>query len=381
MGSRLRITAVFLALLAAYFLFVYRNYFGLGAISQGDLSPLYPRAGYYFDAFFSSWNSNNLGFSGSATEAGFFNALLLLITGDNSILAQKIVFLSDMPVACIAMFVFLSYHGASGFGRSIISFAYGVNPLSIGLFFGGGGGLLTYYSLFPLILLFLLNFLEKGTAAKRSMVAFAIVLAFSASFDVQSPLFLLPFVVILFVSNAALERNLRSLAKTSLMLLGSFGLFLILILPTAATYFSSFFSYYFGSKSGSVSYYSVAPIAHNVLIDRITTDFSFQTFDFLSVAMYLTGIVAAFALFVRNRHRLRYILSLLLLLSVGIIFWQFGLTGQSLWLYETFPPLFALNTLKLKMIFTQAYVLIVAFLVDEARERRLIGLTGRAAPK
>jgi hypothetical protein len=78
---------------------------------------------------------------------------------------------------------------------------------------------------------------------------------------------------------------------------------------------------------------------------------------------------------------LRYILSLLLLLSVGIIFWQFGLTGQSLWLYETFPPLFALNTLKLKMIFTQAYVLIVAFLVDEARERRLIGLTGRAAPK
>ncbi len=368
-------------MLATFFLFAYRNYFSLGALSQGDLAPLYPGARYYFDAFFSTWNSNNLGFSGSATEGGFFNGLLLLILGDNSIVAQKIVFLLTMPLASISMFVFLSYNGLSRFGRSIVSFVYGVNPLTIGLFFGGGVGLLTYYSLFPLLLFLMLNFLEKRSGATRSIVAFAIILAFAASYDVQAPLFVLPFVTVFFIGRVALERNFRFMARTSLMLLGSFGLFLILILPTTATYFASLFSYYLGSTSGSISYYSAAQIPHATLIARIVADFSYQTYDFLNAIMYLTGIVTLFALFVRDPRRLRFILGLLLLLSVGVLFWQFGITGQSLWLYEIFSPLFAVNTLKLKMIFTQAYVLIVAFLIDEARERRFIELTTKVAPK
>lgn len=381
LGGRLREPAVFVALLAAFFLFAYRNYFSLGALNQGDLLPLFPRAEYYFDQFFSSWNNYNLGFSGSATEAGFFHALLLSILGNNSILAQKIVFLLTMPLASIAMFVFLSYHVASSFGRSIVSFVYGVNPLSIGLFFGGGVGLLTYYALFPFLLLFLLNFLEKRRGATRSIVAFAIVLAFSASFNVQAPLFFLPFVLVLFIGNRALERDLQSMARTTLMLVASFGLFLVLTLPTSATYFASLFAYFFGSTPGSISYYSPTPIPHDTLIDRISADFSFHTFDFLNAIMYLTGIVASFTLFVRNPRRLRFILSLLLLLSLGVLFWQFGIKGQSLWLYEIFPPLFALNTLKLKMIFIQAYVLIVAFLVDEARERKFFELPVKAVPE
>ncbi len=376
MSNGLRKFAVFTALLAAFFVFVYRGYFFLGALNQGDLTPLSPRARYSFDAFFSSWNSDFLGFPGPV-EAGFFNGLLLLVLRNNTVLAQKIIFLSAIPLASIAMFIFLRHNPSSGVGTGIVSFIYGVNPLSIALFMGGGAGLLIYYSLFPFLLLFLSNFLEERRSAALSVVAFATALGFSASFNVQAPLFVLPFVVVLFIRNAAIKTNFRSRLRISLMLLASFALFSVLTLPTTTTLLASLFTFYSVSAPGTISNYYVAPISHGTLIDRVRADFAYGTFDFLNVIMYLTGIVAFFTLFVRNTRRLGLILSFLLLLSVGILFWQLGIMGSSLWMYEIFPPLFALNTIKLKMMFTQAFVLVVGLLVDEAQERHLFGLTGK----
>jgi hypothetical protein len=250
-----------------------------------------------------------------------------------------------------------------------ISFVYGVNPVTIGLFYGGGVGLLTYFSVFPILLLFLVNFLEGHRDPSISVVGFAVVLAFAAAFDVQASLFVLPFAIAFLISALATVRNHRKALLKGASLLASFLIFSILTLPTTSSYFSSLFGYFFGSSRGTIVNYSAAPISQDTLVSRIHDDFAFQTYDFLSGAIYLTSILAMISLFVVSRRRLRYIVTFLGLLISGIVFWQLGINGSDLWLYDTMPLLFALSTLKLKMLFVQAFVLLGAFVVEEVRNR------------
>jgi hypothetical protein len=370
MASR-REFIIFSIILATFFVFAYRGYFGLGILNQGDLLPLYPDWGDYLNAFTSSWSNSNLGFAGaSATEAGFFNALILFAFGNNSLLAQKVIFLGTMPLACLSMFIFLSYHLTLGYEKSVISFIYGVNPVTIGLFFGGGAGLLTYFSVFPLLLLCLFNFLERRKDPSISVVAFGMILAFASAIDVQAPLFVFPFAIAFLISGLVTVRNHRQSLKMGASLLASFFIFSILTLPTTSNYFSSLFGYFYGSSQGTIVNYSAAPISHDILVSRIHDDFTSQTYDFLTGAIFLTSIMTAISLFISNARRLRYALTLSILLVIGIIFWEFGINGLDLWLYNSVPLLFALNTLKLKMLFVQGFVLLGAFLLEEARYRR-----------
>jgi hypothetical protein len=369
---------VFTVVLAIFFTFAYREYFGLGILNQGDLLPLFPKGGFYLNAFISSWGNSNLGFAGSATEAGFFNALLLFVFGDNSWLAQKIVFLATMPIACLSMFMFLDHHLTLGPEKSLISFIYGVNPVTIGLFFGGGIGLLTYYSIFPLLLLLLFNFLEGHKNSSISVVAFGMILAFGAAFDVQAPLFVLPFVIAFLISALITVRNHMKSLRIGASLLASFFIFSILTLPTTFNYFSSLVGYFNGSSRGAITNYAATSISHDILVSRIRDDFAFQTFDFLTGAIYLTSLMAIIALIVSNKRRLRYVLTLLVLLVAGIGFWQLGLNGSDLWLYNAIPLLFALSTLKLKMLFVQGFILLGAFLLEQARSRDILLASTRA---
>lgn len=376
MNGKLKDFAIFAAILTVFFSFVYRNYFGLGGLINGDLGPFYYRSGDSIDAFFSSWINNNLGYFGSSIESGFFNGLLLLIVGNDSILAQKIYFLSLMPLASITMFIFLTYYIGSRFGRFLMSFVYGVNPLTIGLFFGGSP-MLVPYALLPLMLMFLLNFFEKKRGQVRNILVFTLILAFSSSYNVQTPVFVLPFIIVILLVNLAMKKSLKPVIKTISMLLVSSGLFLLLTIPSTSIYAASVFDYYFGSVPGSINYYGVAPKQAENLIEGVRNDFTYHTFDFLNLCIFLTAIPAFFTLFVKNKFRLKYILSLLLLLSAVVLFWTLGLKDSTLWLYEEIPLLFAINTIKLKMIMTQAYILIIAFLIDEAQEKGIIGLTYR----
>jgi hypothetical protein len=371
--------AIFSTVLAAFFLFAYRGYFGLGILNQGDLLPLFPNGDFYLNAFIFSWSNSNLGFAGSATEAGFFNALLLFVFGDNSLLAQKVVFLATMPLACLSMFIFLGYHLTLGSEKSLVSFVYGVNPVTIGLFFGGGVGLLTYYSIFPFLLLFLFNFLEGHTDSSISIVAFGMILAFGSAFDVQAPLFVLPFVIAFLIGGLITARNHTKSLKMGASLFASFFIFSILTLPSTSHYFGTLFQYFNGSSRGAITNYSATSISHDVLVSRIRDDFTFQTFDFLTGAIYLTTLMATIAFVVGNKRRLRYVLTLLGLLVTGIAFWQLGINGSDLWLYDAIPLLFALSTLKLKILFVQGFILLGAFLLEEARDRDL--LFGSTTPR
>jgi hypothetical protein len=152
----------------------------------------------------------------------------------------------------------------------------------------------------------------------------------------------------------------------------SLFIFSLLTLPTTANYFSSLFGYFNGSSQGAIVNYSATPISHDILVSRIYDDFASQTYDFLNGAIYLTSLMAVIALLVSNKRRLPYVLTLLMLLVAGIGFWQLGINGWDVWLYNTIPLLFALSTLKLKMLFVQGFVLLGAFLLEEARDRNLV---------
>lgn len=89
MNQRLKDFLIFSFVIAGFFLFVYRNLLGLGALIYGDLSPFYPKATIFIDAYRSSWVNDNLGYPGSSIESAVFNAILQLILGDNPVLAQK----------------------------------------------------------------------------------------------------------------------------------------------------------------------------------------------------------------------------------------------------------------------------------------------------
>lgn len=368
---RMREFAIFSMIIVAFFSFAYRGYFDLGVLNQGDLLPLYPNGGDYLNAFISSWSNSNLGFAGaSATEAGFFNALILFAFGGNSLLAQKVIFLGTMPFACLSMFTFLSSRLKLGYEKSLISFIYGVNPVTIGLFFGGGVGLLTYFSVFPLLLLCLFNFLEGHKDSSIYVVVFGMILAFASAIDVQAPLFISPFAIAFLISGLAAVRNRRQGLKMVASVMASFSIFSILTLPTTSSYFSSLLTYFYGSNQGTIANYSATPISHDILVTRIHDDFAFQTYDFLYGAIFLTSVMTALSFLVSNARRLRYALTLSMLLVIGIIFWNLGIHSLDLWLYDSVPLLFALSILKLKILFVQGFVLLGAFLLEEARQRR-----------
>jgi len=366
MNQRLKDFLLFSFIITLFFTFVYGNLLGLGSLIYGDLAPFYPKTMEWLDTFLSSWSNDNLGYPGSSIESSVFNALLAFALGDNSVLAQKVFFLSVAPISCLAMFVFLNHYVTSRFARFFGGFVYGVNPVTIALFWGGspGGGLLVQYALFPLQLYFLLGLLNEQGNRKVNVLALSLLLALASAYNVQAPIWFLPFLIAFFLAHTIIRRSLKYLAKTTLSLFFVGVLFVLLTFTTEVIYVAGLISFFFGAEKGVVWFYTAQPIPRETLIERIAVDYQYHTFDHLNFFIFLTGLSAFLTLLIRRKSK--YLLSSLLVASMIVGFWQLGLMGKIWWLYDAIPFLYALNTIKMKMMLAQTFGMIVAFLLDGA---------------
>ncbi len=364
---------IFSGILLLFYFFVYKNLLSLGMMIFGDLAPFYLKPEEGVTAYVSSWSDTYFGYSSSNPPGTYvFHGILQFLLGGNYTWAQRVFHYSIAPISSLAMFIFLSHYTDSRFTRFVCGFIYSVNPLAISLFLTGGpgGGMLIEYALFPLQLLFLFGILNERGNQKINILSLALFLAAAAAYNLQAILWFAPFLATFVVTHLITQRDLRYMLKTVLSLFAS-GLLLVLLLLPEQNLVVSLINFFFNPESGFL-YNSSIPMSRELLIERVVSDYQTQTFDTLNIFIWLTILSTFFTIFVRRRRK--YMVSSLLLIVLLLLFWQQSKAGTIFWLYEIVPPLYALNTLKLKMMLTMAFAILVALLIDEASARGFLDL-------
>jgi hypothetical protein len=209
--------------------YAYRGFFDSGMFSYGDNPPFPVSAPQAFSAFFSSWHPLDLGVVLPYSLTTFLQGLSIIFAGGDSALAQRVFSLLPLPLAFGTMYWFLGRLVNSSPARWLASFAYSINPVTIGAMLGGAIGMIYVHALAPLLVGSLVR-MFAGKREIRTPLVFALCLALGASFGAYIVLYTLPFV--LYLSFHVLRRH----GTTHLLGLGllgalSIGLSLLLTLP------------------------------------------------------------------------------------------------------------------------------------------------------
>ncbi|MBS7658904.1 MAG: hypothetical protein QW487_07565 [Candidatus Bathyarchaeia archaeon] len=148
---------IFLTILSLIFTFLYRN---LSVRSMWAYSDL-PAFNYVNTVhnFLSSWNSQFLGYRYEGSSVILIVLIQFLVKND--IVAQKVYFLSILPLSAITMYIFTRNCFNSFLAKIFSSLLYAINPVTIGEFHNGSLWMMTY-ALFPLMLHFLFKIYEDN---------------------------------------------------------------------------------------------------------------------------------------------------------------------------------------------------------------------------
>lgn len=368
------------------FLFAYREFLGTGMLSYGDSPPFPETANQAFDAFKSAWQPLSRGVILPPTLITFMEGITLLVIGGSSVLAQKIFYLATLPLAFFAMYFFLSKLVTSINARLIASFAYSVNPVTIGTFIGGAHMAL-YGLLFPPIISAFLIDIGNGRNLLRKTIILTLLVALSISFNFIITLFCaLPFAIYVII-NPLFNRNTRGFITTIVLLFTSLILSLLLTLPY------SFFAYFIATQFlpghlpteavldiliSNIRYCYSSSNMINIMKFGSTTLNSLQYLG--SAPWTLLGLVypilAYASLLFRNNKRNSMIKVMLTLYSfVPITLIWLAYLGPGLQIYLRFPMLFAFsNPSGLTMVLAFTYAPLMALTMDklEVFSRRLI---------
>ena len=224
---------LFMLLFIGLFIFAYRKVFSVGLIAMGDF-PAFSSQGstVYLNSFLSSWRFQGLGDGYGGTRHHLFFAFLSFICGDNAILAQKVFYLSLLPLAGLMMYLFSGYLTKKWLARFTAAFIYAVNPVTIGQFSGGGPGILFVYVVLPALFLFLYKIFEGKGWQIRDMFIFAFLLALTSNFNQQAPLIITPVILVFFLVDVLINKNLRYVSKKLILFfIISFTFWFLLMLP------------------------------------------------------------------------------------------------------------------------------------------------------
>jgi len=203
------------SIICLIFVFLYRN---LSIESMWSFSDLlaFNRA-TFIDTFLSSWTFQFLGYHHEKPLQTFQFLLQLLI--ENDVIAQKIFFLSFLPIAFMAMYIFVRNCLKSFWSRLFSSFLFSLNPLTVGEFVNGSTWMISY-AIFPLILYFLLRIFDARATRDAILYGLCISILISLSegplwalLCIFSPIFFTIFSKLL----GAPEISLKRLFKVSIL--------------------------------------------------------------------------------------------------------------------------------------------------------------------
>jgi hypothetical protein len=246
----------------ALFALAFRDFFTSSMLAYGDLAPFPQSSGQALQAYFSAWQPISRGSSLPYSLVLLEEGLLVGLTGGNSLLAQKIYYLIPIPLSFLSMHYFLNRMTTSKASRWIASFAYAVNPVTIGIFIGGAMGMLYVHAIAPPLIARFLNIVRGRNLMKNSLL-FVFLLVLGASFGSYIVLYLLPFLVFSF-GNLLYHRHVRFVAERTGVLVFCLTLFSLLILPTALYQFPIYSRFLPGGVAGTPTSGSNAFLANTV---------------------------------------------------------------------------------------------------------------------
>lgn len=140
----------------ATFSIVYRNLEFGNMWSFSDLLPFDTQRD--IDSFFGTWDHNLLGYPYMTSGIYVLQFLLELIIR-NDIISQKIYYMSLFPLSFVTMYFLTEKFIFHNMGRYMACFLYALNPITIGEFFNGSTWM-NLYALAPIIILFVVKFLD-----------------------------------------------------------------------------------------------------------------------------------------------------------------------------------------------------------------------------
>ncbi|MDI6892100.1 MAG: hypothetical protein QMD08_03780 [Actinomycetota bacterium] len=369
---------LFLFLFMALFIFAYRNLLSVGMMAFGDLAS-FPNqmSKIYFESFFSSWQPRGLGNNDQQLPGLFFLALLASILRDNALLVQKIFYFSLLPLAGIAMYIFLRRFLNSYFAKFLASFIYTINPVTIGQFSGGGPGILCSYAVLPLLLLFLFNILEREEGRLHNLLLFTLFFALASSFNIQFPLMIVPLIAVPLFINILAKKNLKYGLKTVLLFVVSYVICFLLMSPGVLPFLKGSADVILPVEillADVKSTYSLLNIPNLLRLSGNVGAFDWWLGYGDSPAWNIFGfILPALAflplLFKFGKQRSRYVIIFSVLASSIILFCWLTHHRLTLGLFREFPFLFVFrNPVKLMIFLPLAYSPLIGITIDRLQE-------------
>ncbi|HWQ96114.1 MAG TPA: hypothetical protein VN368_01955, partial [Candidatus Methylomirabilis sp.] len=361
----------FVILIIGIFGYSYRELFHWEMIATADLVPWFPTASEAYQSFYSTWSSRYFGGTSPLAPSEFIvQASLIALTG-NAAMAQRIFYLSLLPLSAITMYLFLKYYTKYNAARIIISIAYALNGITIAWFLAGGYPYLVTHITFPLLMLYLIKSLEEKEKRAFNILVFTGILGFISSFYMYMYMLVWfgPFLIIFFIFEILSRRDSRYTFKTILLFLCSFGILALLLSPIIVNQLIMLSNYFteptktFGLHVGYPSGYLSQSIK-----DNFSSEYTVIMFNNFSPFLW---IFTFFSMFIKDKRR--HYLGALLIATLIFLFSRMIMLGQIYDWFDNFPILFTLRSpSRLAFMIAWAFFLMMAILVDTWEKWALI---------
>ena len=179
----LALLAVFVAIVAALYLYLFRNILDVGLLQAVDLG-VPPANVQQFEAYLLDAYNFQTQVPNGAAPGILLQGLIGLVTGSPA-LAQKIYYYPSMPLAALTAY-FLLYRMRYRWSLRIpLAILYSLSPYMIGQFMAGSPGFVYLYALFPLVAYFLWRAGEARLTLLDSLLL-ALVLAAADGVTLES---------------------------------------------------------------------------------------------------------------------------------------------------------------------------------------------------
>jgi len=376
----LELSALLLFLLPL-FGFAYRKLaFQPIGLAFADLSLFPVSSERAFQAFIYCWGDNNLGSFNMESPFWLLRSFMVFLFGNY---AQNIFYLSLQPIACITMYIFLTQlveHRSAAF---VASFIYSVNPVAVFYFSTGSPTLLFFYAISPLLLLFLFLILKSNKVS--DVIFLGIFSAITSSYDRDAPAVFLPLVIVITLIHIFINRGAKQRWKSLFLIIGSFALVFLLLLPSYYFYFVNLPSIGQRTLTGQQPSFVQAMYSHSSIpnVLRLLGPHLEWGFSTLYGGTWAEALGYAFPLlafssplFIRGRRRRKdgtgeyAIVSFLITAVLVIAFFDLTRQGLTLNLFVQIPILFVFrDSAKLMQLLTLAYSPLIAVTINQVINR------------
>ena len=352
-------------LLAAVFGWVYRDFFAGPPLMAGDLGPWYVSPADAWAHYTNAWTDTNLGWANPLLHTwAVLQVVLTSIVGDAAV-AQRLFFLSLMPLSVVSMYLLLRYLMVSSAVRIPVAFVYGVNGASIAWFAIGAYPSLSVQAVFPLLLLFFMKFLQEPEHRLRNILVFTALVSFETGvmpyLIIRIPLILLAVAAVVFIR----ARSGKWLVSTGAGIALAAGVYVALTLPLTfiqAGLAGEALLRDAGDTIGGLASSRNVTETIGAAFRAYNTPFVYRQLIYAMAPMLL--LIAVIPVVRSLRARTLYF-SMLFVAAISLLSMHLISLGAGDWVFRTFPFLFPFkDPIKLHTMFLQPLFIAIALIMD-----------------